>query len=1453
VELYYDNSKKFETGSVSVGTATTAGGTLIDGWITTTQTNAVNNTTIATTAYVNNKIALIPAGLVFQGTWNAATNTPTLASGTGTTGHFYIVSVAGSTNLDGITDWKVGDWAVFIEQGASDQWEKIDNSSVLDGFGTGNRVAKWDGSGTSNTLTNSGISDASNALAITINGNEEVGIGGNPFHKLDVYGTARISGNASFQGDVSVEDNLYLTDSGTNRAKIQLNSSDRDDLDIIAVSLGSNMKFFTVDSERMRINSAGNVGIGTTSPDGSLTVDNTSSTVPNILLTNTAGNSSQILMYDNSGGTQNASITFDQTSQNTLTIATGYQSPTDLNRINIAPAGNVALTAISGSTGAAATRVGIGTTSPSYTLDVDGVIRGKQYLRLKDTAGTNRFSIRSESTFSTLDNGSNTLNYNAGFHLFLVGLSEKMRINSSGNVGIGTTSPADKLDLFDVNDNVGIYFHTTTSGTGGGDGLRVGQNNANAFVWNYEATPLAFATSGAARLTVAANGNIKFNTYGAGTLVTDASGNITVSSGGGAGGPYLPVNNPTFTGVLTGPSADLEFIKLTAANPGILMKETDVTDKNWDIQLNGGNLKFYEVNDARSVFSEKVTFQNGGNVGIGTTAPSFALDVLGDSTSGVMSVKNAANARDTFRSENAAGTRTFNIGNDASGHANVLIRNSSGTTTSYLAGSGNSYFNGGNIGIGTTGPNQKLQVRTTTTTDDSFQGINVHNNGTTGARAGICFQAYDWVQSAIWHGRTSTAAYAGALVLGTNPDTSDLTVAGVVARMVINNNGTIKFNAYGAGTLVTDASGNITVSSGGGAGGPYLPLTAGSTKPLTGDLYLKTTNDANIAREQIKWQTSQGTNRSFIRVGGSYADNALEFGTGNAILGMILHANGGLSIGTTVATTLPPASGLLVQGNVGIGTTSPGAKLEVNSGGGIHLSDDTAGRTLIIKPSLSGAVHEFTSDNTVAGYSFSNNASELMRIASNGNVGIGTTNPSQKLTVQGNTLSIGNVIAYADGSNSSTLGSTGYLQLRNSGSTNVNIRSNDSSYFNGGNVGIGTTSPGNPLEIAGANSTSLAYQRTGVSAKKWGFHSDNDATYWQNITDGGLLFTLRNGGNVGIGTTTPTMKLQIKSSSGDDGIALIQSSSTAKIAQIIQTGSGDGALLLTNGSGAQTILIRGTGNSYLNAGRVGIGTTSPLTKLHVTDTNAVLTIEATTNGQNCSTWYKANGNNQWETGCNVGAGTDYNIFDRLNSASRMVVGHNGNVTIPGNVGIGTTSPATQLEIFNNNDQAATLRLNSTVSDGDAVAAIISFANAAGSGGVQGRIESIATEDDATSFKFYTSNGSSPSMTLDVDGNMTIAGTLTQNSDARLKENIKPIESALDKVKQMQGVEFNKINNDTKEIGVIAQDIEKVLPELVLEDKEGIKSVAYGNITAVLIEAIKEQQKQIEKLKQQLNK
>ena len=186
VGLRHNNVTKLITESTGVtitgaATATTFSGDL-NGTINTattavTQVNAVDNETVATTAYVNNKIQLIPAGLVFQGTWDARTaaeggaagdrGNPALANGVGTTGNFYIVSNSGSVNLDGITDWKVGDWAVFIEQGASDQWEKIDNSSVLDGVGTGQTLPLWSGSGTSNTLTDSRFSQTSTQNIIT--------------------------------------------------------------------------------------------------------------------------------------------------------------------------------------------------------------------------------------------------------------------------------------------------------------------------------------------------------------------------------------------------------------------------------------------------------------------------------------------------------------------------------------------------------------------------------------------------------------------------------------------------------------------------------------------------------------------------------------------------------------------------------------------------------------------------------------------------------------------------------------------------------------------------------------------------------------------------------------------------------------------------------------------------------------------------------------------------------------------------------------------------------------------------------------------------------------------------------------------------------------------------------------------------------------------------------------
>lgn len=108
-------------------------------------------------------------------------------------------------------------------------------------------------------------------------------------------------------------------------------------------------------------------------------------------------------------------------------------------------------------------------------------------------------------------------------------------------------------------------------------------------------------------------------------------------------------------------------------------------------------------------------------------------------------------------------------------------------------------------------------------------------------------------------------------------------------------------------------------------------------------------------------------------------------------------------------------------------------------------------------------------------------------------------------------------------------------------------------------------------------------------------------------------------------------------------------------------------------------------------------------------------------------------------------------------------------------------------------------------------------------------------------------------------NATFNGNVTAFSDERLKENIEDIDDPLQKVLSIRGVSFTRNDFPDKEkrhIGVIAQEIEKVLPEVVHtcfeKDSKGedieIKTVAYGNIVSVLIEAIKEQNKEIEDLK-----
>ena len=249
---------------------------------------------------------------------------------------------------------------------------------------------------------------------------------------------------------------------------------------------------------------------------------------------------------------------------------------------------------------------------------------------------------------------------------------------------------------------------------------------------------------------------------------------------------------------------------------------------------------------------------------------------------------------------------------------------------------------------------------------------------------------------------------------------------------------------------------------------------------------------------------------------------------------------------------------------------------------------------------------------------------------------------------------------------------------------------------------------------------------------------------------------------VGIGTTTPDHILEIEtvSSTADLNIGFRNTQAGAQIGMPADTN----ALRFITGD---TERLRIT-----SAGNVGIGTTAPSFKFHVSGTNTQVAIESTTTNLNSSLYYIANGANQWEAGVNITAGLDYEIYDRVNNASRFVVGHNGNV------GIGTTSPDANsfgaghgiLAVASATGSAKTAMLNlmGDGNDTDATRVASLFFNdqsATGAGATLAGVEAYRASDHATDpgadllFSTNASGGSyTEKMRIDSSGNVGIGVT-----------------------------------------------------------------------------------------------
>jgi hypothetical protein len=136
-----------------------------------------------------------------------------------------------------------------------------------------------------------------------------------------------------------------------------------------------------------------------------------------------------------------------------------------------------------------------------------------------------------------------------------------------------------------------------------------------------------------------------------------------------------------------------------------------------------------------------------------------------------------------------------------------------------------------------------------------------------------------------------------------------------------------------------------------------------------------------------------------------------------------------------------------------------------------------------------------------------------------------------------------------------------------------------------------------------------------------------------------------------------------------------------------------------------------------------------------------------------------------------------------------------------------------------------------------------------------------TTTDATYYVGYATVTSGVTTTFGIStGKLTFnpstgnfsATIFTSLSDITQKTNIRPIENSIELTKELQGVRFDWVDNNKPSLGLIAQEVEKVLPELIETGDDGLKRVNYSNMIGLLIEAIKEQQVRIEELEEKVN-
>ena len=269
----------------------------------------------------------------------------------------------------------------------------------------------------------------------------------------------------------------------------------------------------------------------------------------------------------------------------------------------------------------------------------------------------------------------------------------------------------------------------------------------------------------------------------------------------------------------------------------------------------------------------------------------------------------------------------------------------------------------------------------------------------------------------------------------------------------------------------------------------------------------------------------------------------------------------------------------------------------------------------------------------------------------------------------------------------------------------------------------------------------------------------------------------------------------------------------------------------TASGGADNYGIYANADKNYFSGNIGLGTFTPGAKLHIKGNgypNSFIHLDTTAAVQDSGIRFYENGS------------VKSHLFWSGSDQTLKIYGNNGyagiDITPAGAVGIGTSAPTAALQVvssgvaFKAGDSSQGITVNTA--SGGTILEMFSFGN-------------LDFIDGWTNSLF------GPSRAFIIDKN----GVYAQGSDLRLKTDILPLEDALAKVMNLRGVSYMMKADETRErkIGVIAQELEQEYPELVATDNQGIKSVAYANLTAVLIEAVKGLKAENETLKGRLER